>query len=720
MADWQTFDLSEILPEEVGTALEGVQNVSNVITTLGNTASTILNVLKVFLTDLPHPGAALAQTLLAELQTIIDNLQDTGAQGLFLIPGNIEQLEQYRGGYPRFRQMVLQSLYDVEDPNRPQVGPDGVLGAFFLLFTAPDVSELIYYALTLENLIGIARSETELKYPAPASVTIQPANEEGQVPGSMLTLFTDSMDLTTLVLSWEEPKYKQHIFYDIFARNKFYIERSRSREGTLLTREKTRGSLRNPLLPEEPQTEEPVLDRSGNPIFVWEPVNPDDPFLEMEDEDLSTNFIAGTYSYIIRDLEKGIENGYYYRIRSVPKDTTIRELRKDPNDPDEEPLYLLELDDQTFLGSSPSVPVFGHLPDVNTSFDLPTALLNVYRAAYRLRFDVDVYAGNGTLQIGSSSLEPLIPEHIEQDAGLEEVHGGFLSAIQAINEDAVDTLYSREGLFESTEDIVGYAPSTRFVTTKGLITSSTALEDDPFSGARELFSEKMNLSEMEAFRIWVDKVALDKVNSLVPVLVQNDSLLELVEELYLDAEEDILQAIAEEDLGDPPLLLFNDQLRTSVHLLIQTVDRHASQGTPPNWKSVRIFKDIWPEADMILDRLYDLINALASSFGTATSSIEGTIEGLQRRLLVLDEIVNFLDDVIAFYARLENVPLASILFVPPAVGGVPYLVRELLEAGNPPPAGPGDFFAGVVLTIGGAGPQDVLATRNAIQFVFGV
>jgi len=726
MAEWKTFDLSEFMPEQVSGSVDKLQGLTDIIITAGNVANTVLEVLRVFMTSFPNPAAALVQTLLGELQTIIDNLQETGAFGLFMIPTSLDDLETYRGGYPKFRQIFLQSLNDVEDPNRPQVGADGALGAFFLLFTSPSAGGVIQQSLTLKNIFAGARNDVDLKYPAPVNLTIEAADEEGRVPGSMLNLFAEGDDLTTLILSWEEPKYKQSIFYDIFAQNNFYIERSKSREGVLLTREKTRATLTNPLQSGDDDAagedaeviKEPVLNRLGEPIYTWEPLNPDDPFFDLENDDLQENYLAGTYSYTIRGLDKGIENGYYYRIRSVPKDTKLRPLQRDPSDPDEKPIYLLELNEETYLDSQPSGAVFGHLPDIDTSFDLPTALLNIYRAAYMLRFDVDTYDDEANLQLGSSSIEPVLPLYLEDDAKFESLYGEIqLLELQFLNEDVVNTLYFEGPLFDSEEDVTDYESARRFVSTAGTITSSTTLENDPFGGTRELFNDMFNLTEQQRFRIWVDKAAMSKIESLVPVLVQNDSMLEIVREFYESAQTDIMDTILDEDSTDR---MVSDSVRTAIHLLIQVIDRHDTQGTPPNWRAMRLFADLIPEADQIMDRLFGLVNSLGSVFSDPTSSLDGTIEGLQNRLAVLDELVDFLDETLSFFVRLQNVPLASILFIPPASGGVPYLTRELLQAENPPSSGPGEFFTGVVLAVGGAGPQDYMSTVQAIKFIFGV
>ena len=138
MADWETFDLSDVLPG--ADELEELQTAVDTLVALGDVAIAVLEVLRAFLVGIPNPLSPILSVLLNELQQVIDNLRETGAFGLYLFPTTLEEIEFYKGGYFKFRQLFLQSLYDVEDPNRPQVGASGTLGAFFILANRASVA----------------------------------------------------------------------------------------------------------------------------------------------------------------------------------------------------------------------------------------------------------------------------------------------------------------------------------------------------------------------------------------------------------------------------------------------------------------------------------------------------------------------------------------------------------------------------------------------------
>lgn len=689
MADWKTLDLSEVIP---GTgSLDAVQDVVDILILTGNIATGILEILKALLVPFPDPLGATIQVLLNTIQTILDNLKESGVFGLFLIPTNLNELESYRGGYPKFRQLFLSSLNDPEDPNRPQIGGQGTAGAMFLLVNSASVNEFLDQVHALVSLFRLP--DVKIRYPAPVNVRIEPADEDGLPSDSLLSLFADGNDLTTLRLSWEEPKFTRSLYYDFFAGNKFYVERSKSREGTLLTRQKTVQTQRSPVQKKKerdgvvPTIEEPVLDRNGNPIVLWEPLNPQDPFFDKDSDDVFLNFVAGQYSVILRGIGKGIENGYYYRIRSVPNDVQLA-LRTVGTTT----YYVPTKDGKDWDESEPSPAVFGYLPQIDTTFDMPTAILNVYRAAYMLRFDAEIFNGSDRA-VGSKTIEPFLAPYLENQI----------------------YTYFQGPLFE--DDIPDYDTSRRYISTTGLVASSRVLEEDPFAGAREMFSSGFDLTLAEQFRIWIDRRAIDRIDRLLPLLIQNENLAETVKFFYQDLEAD-LPSILTSPLEDP--VFFDEAVRTKVLLLINTLDGFTRTGQPPNWQSLRILQDIIPEGATLVDNLFRILKSLETVFADIGSNVEATIDGIQDRLNVLNTVVDILDAIIAFYSSLTVLDNVSLLYIAPDVGGVEHVTREFLRATNVPDSGPNHYSAGVALVFGGAGPADVTDTAAVLQLIFGV
>jgi hypothetical protein len=725
MADWQTFDLGDVLQ---GTEyLDKVQDVADLLISVGNVATSVLELLKVFMISVPNPIEPAVQLLLSEIETVLENLESSEANGLFLIPTSLEELHQYQGGYPKFRTLFMQSLYDMEDPNRPQIGSDGYLGALFLLVTKDNVADFIRQIISLQYLTQI---DMEIRYPPPINVEAVPADSDGDPVESMINLFSEDDELTTILLSWEEPKFTQSLFYDIFADNKFYIERSKSREGKLLTRQKTKVTQKDPLRKRTEKegdaqgVEEPLLNRKGEPVSVWEPLDEDNPFVSLGDgnDDVTANWIAGSYSYVVKDVEKGVENGYYYRIRSVPEEVTLEERTLGG-----ETVHTLILNGQEYTESDPSVPVFGSLPDVDTTFDMPTALLNVYRAAYMLRFDADTYDDQGTLMIGSSSLEEGVPQYLlEQETQipegtssmtLQQIASAMVPGFDPLDGDEDSVRFFAGPLFE--EEVESYEMSKWWVASVGSITASDDLENDPFSGARELFAQKFGLSTREQFRIWVDKMAIKKIKKILPIIMQNDSLFEMVKSFYTTAEPVILPLLEEGDFSG--VFMTDIDLRTKVHQVIQMVDRHETQGIPPNWQAIRPLEDLIPEASSVLDRLFKMMSAFEQTFADFNASIDSTLEALRGRLDLLNDIIDVLDGIVAFFESLSVLDFSiSTLFIPPAVGGVPYLTNEFMAAQNTPDTNPDDFTAGIVLAFGGPGEDDYKGPLNAVKFIFGL
>lgn len=748
MADWKTFQIDL---GDVSDALDQVQNVSDALSTLGQLAEAVLNLLRVFTSpSLPNPISAVAQLLIAQLQGLIDNLRDTGAFGLFVVPTTLDDLIESQGGFTRFQQRVVSSFYDTDDIDRPQVGSTGYLGGFVIYVNAPDPSALVLQVISLLRLFG---TPAEFKYPAPINVRATPADDQGDASGPLIEgFFTTAQDpLTTILLEWEEPKSTQSLFYDLFAQNKFYIERSKSRNGVLLTRPSSR-IQQDPLAKRKAEDaqargetaeiyREPVLNANREPIYLWEPLDPTNPFLAAVDADegsnarqITSNFIAGTYSAVVRDVSPGQDNGYYYRIRSVPEDTVLvtRDVQvADGVTPETITTYALELDGEEYTESVPSNPVYGYIPNITfqgtDSFNLPDALLNVYRAAYLLRFDTAVFGTQSQPLAGSDLLTPDIPEYIlelgfadfefEGEGDIREAFESQNPAGFVFTDDEAVRYFSGE-FFPGPDEPPGYAASKRFVETVGAVTASDAIEQDPFAGARELFAGALGLSPRQRFRLFVDGVATQKIERIVPLVLRNETLFDSIRQLYTANEASILALLAG---FSTEATLKEVTLRNALAQLFVLFDGQIRPGIPPNWESVRLFQDILPGVDLAAQQLLDLITSINLSVGDIGGRFDATIEGLQNRLSVLDAVVDTLDEVIAFLEVASSLSLnASFLFIPPSIGGVSYFVEEFLTATTPPPSLSTDYGAGFVLAAGGPGPDDAQSLLDAIRFVFGV
>jgi hypothetical protein len=746
MATWKTLDLNL---GTLDTAIDTVQDVADVLIATQDVAKTVLSLLRVFtVPGIPDPVTPILEVVLQQLQSVLDSLGDTGAFGLAVVPTTTENLLDLRGGYTAFQRTLVASFYDTDDMDRPQIGSTGVLGGIVIYLNSTNPAQALERILALLELFG--RSPT-LRFPAPINVRATPADDQGIAAPSLLELFTgNTSPQTTLLLEWEEPKITRNVFYDLFASNKFYVERSKSRQGVLLTREAVEAPLLDPLARRRQQGEaqgetsrivrDPVLNRQGEPQYVWEPVDPTQPFIDAvnaqegeSNRDINANFIAGTYSVVLRGLPSGEDEGYYYRVRSVPEDVQLASRPVTLVDGNREvpvTIYELTRGGRPYTESLPSSPVYGFIPNLPpqtaTSFDLPTALLNVYRAAYLYRMDTTVFNALSQPLTGSALLTPpltrdildLEPDTLQfdgtgdvRDAFANQNPAGFVSFTDPENGEYFEgTLYP--------DGVTSYSQARRRVETLGSVTQSNALEEDPFSGARELFAERFGLSPRARFQLYIDEVAVAKVERIVPLLLRQETLLDAIRQAYIAGEALIQQALTGFTTeGD---LLTDLATRDAIARVLVLCDGQIRSGQLPNWESIRLFRDIIPEVDIVGSRLKALLDSLGGTLGNIQGSFDATLDGIEARLAILDTTLEILDGIISTLENLSQGLAASLLFIPPGTGGVAYFVDELLQATNTPQTLPSDYGAGYVIAAGGAGPQDAQDLFLALRFIFGL
>lgn len=717
MARWSNFRL---VPIPGADFLNDFQESADALLGVAEAVLNVLDVVQTFMFDFPNPVKFAVDALLAQVQQLLDDLRKSGVYGLYILPTTLEEVALYRGGYGKFRELFVTSVYDVRDANRPQIGSQGYMGAVFLLFTKDSAASFIGQTLDLADLF---RLPTDVAYPGAINLKITPATNAGAVPGDLASLLSATTSWDALLMEWEEPKFGRDVFLDVFSDNKFYLERSRTRDGYALVKDYGRLALKDPLADlkaangVDAAPYDDLVNRLGEPAFYWEPVNPDKPFIEMGDPDLDRGYIAGSYTYLLKGVAKGKDNAYYYRVRSVPKDTVlIPQTSSYVDDVGDvaESITTYNLSGKGPL-ARPSSPALGFLPDPPAQVDLPTAVLNLYRAAYLLRFDAEFYEDNRALP-GSLTLTPSIPAYLERlDAGADGIGGFATLGDEAQGEKPVR--YFTGPLFE--KDVPEYAQSQRYVATVGTLVGSTVLEADPFAGAREMFEQAIfNLSPAERLRLFVDREALGRVERVLPVLAQNEALARMVQDLYLRVSDRIALALTQSDPGAD--VFRNANYRQDILSALQALEGHSRPGAPPNWRSLRIFADIFPGGDALVDQLATLLTGLSNAYGGASVSLGLASGDLRQRLALLNSVIDFLDEVVAFYANLDAVNFtASALVVPPDRGGVDYLVRAIMESENPPDTEADSYVAGVVLAYGGATVEEAAALATTAKIVFG-
>lgn len=715
MADWQQLDLGF---EAVLTPFsEGISGTVGGLAGILQAGIAILDVLSSFLIISSSPLLAAVEALRAEILNLLQDLSETGVYGLFLVPETLEEYVQYRGGYGKFQQLFLESLNDIDDLDRPQFPSTAVLGGVILYISSEDPLDLILNGAELFNFFA---RPFPLGLPAPVNLTATPVFRDG-LANTIQVNILDTFSGTTpqpnaLLFEWQEPRVDRDVFFNFFSSSKFILERSKSREGTLILQPSDQKAptkvtpldKRISAQGRAQSASEPLLDEKGRPVYYWEPFNANDPFIEAGDlfEDTSGvtnfNFIAGSYAFLA-DVPVGIDNAFYYRVRAVPQDATLEQVQGRVFTPEGEvdaPYFVLKRGDDILSSDTApaSAPVKGFLPNVDTTFDLPTALLNLYRAAYKLRFDTDVFDTNGNLAVGSSSVEPALPGSLFTSITADVVYE---------QGDNPDVSYFPPSLF-------GEADSNTYNEAQSDINNdlvADAADFDPFGGIDEFILPRLSLQDFQRVLLAIDRVAIPQVQQVTPILANNEGLFDVFRQLYTANEVAIQEIISD----DTPLNVFNGDTpasRSAVFTVLQLVNGFVSTGAPPNWESVKILDDIFPDAGDAVNRLFNLITSFEALLQDATSELQGTIQGIEDRLAVLTSLLDQIDALIASLSAILALDFdVNLLYIPPAVGGNARVISEVLTATNPPDTDPNDYFLAIAL-LGG--------TADIFSLIFGV
>lgn len=700
-ASWKQLKLPAVSQGVTDDVRNALQTFSNLL----STAVQILELVQSLLVALKDPRAALINRVVDAVKQFLENLKETGVFFLPAVPQNLRQLvHTYRGGHPRFEEIVLNSLNDTDDPERPQIGPNGQLGGLLVNVVADSGSELLE---TLRRLIQFINRRFGPKYPAPVNLRTRLGDSNGiPLDKSFAGLFSGNAQKkpSTLILQWEEDAVEGDIFLNLFEDSKFYIEKLQSRslddtpqnrpnkakEGPLGKKKKNSGGLQNPQI----ERGRPA----GRTIPYWTPVDPNNPFVRPAQMPLSKsrkNFLTGSYAYVIDNQKRGEQFGTYYRVWAVPEATELEKIQG---------RHVLTLDGELYTGSLSSKPVYGVIPKVDPNgFDLPTAIWNTYRAAYLLRFDEDVLGRSGTSLIGSGRVEPSIPASL-----LERDLGGNLTTLNPSGTDPV-VYYSGSdsgGLIPDGDPGMSHKETMQFLNNP--LTRDPS-EFTPFGGADEFLSPQEDLPPHKQFRLGIDSLIENKVEKLTRILSENDSLFNSFRDRYLSAqpviEEFLLKAsvMPDEFTDESP-----DSPRSKVLGLIRLLEGNIQTGQPPNWQSIQLIDDFLPPISQFLDRLINIVETLQNVVNGAISELSESIESIQDQIRAINELIRLIEEIISLIEKLLQLQnRINLLWVPISQGGKQGFSDAVLNSRNKPQSDNDDFTFGFVFAVGGPSSPDV-------------
>ena len=713
---WKTFDIKDATKNSVEEVRIPLSSVMKALTTFIETGVGAMDVLSSTLSFTENVHLAGFQLLLSEVQSLLTGLSETGIYSLSVMPNSLQSLGRHRGGFGLFKQTFLESMHDYEDPNRPQISETGALGGVFLVLTEENPAKYIDANIQLHQLFG---KECPIRFPTPINLKTRWADSLGMPIENSVLLFTQEQP-TSLRLEWQEPCPQGGRFLDVFQTSKFYIERSKNREGFLRLREKTPEES-TPLDEEQEgagreRYVEPFLDNEGNPIYCWEPLNPDDPFIDpiLDAADVSQNrlnFLSGQYAYVIKDLERGIENGYYYRIRAVPRAAKLvpyEALVLNHQKVQETiTLYDLVTGIQSIQKSCPpSAPILGYLPKIDTSFDLPTAVHNVFRSAYLLRFDTVVTTNSGAQTLMGSGMLDRSLSHVLDKIKTASIHQDGSSEV---------IKYWGKSLYDDVEDL-------KYPTTRVVKSLAVAAQDmDPFGGVDEYLVPLLKMGDRERVRHEIERRTWDLTKKTVKFLVTNESLREMFQEEYLRNQDWIHDVLTNDLAFDSSVFRGSDFFREEIYVLMQILKGGTNLGTPPNWKSLKLLEDLFPIAAEIEQKLFDLLRSINNSFQSIMDDFQDSLASIRQRLLILQRASEALADfslVLEVFGALGTLGF-SILVIPPETGGTRKFISNFINAEEPPEQNDRQYVAGLVLAYGGNSTDDFSAIANAFKLLWG-
>lgn len=709
MSDWKALEIK--IPGK--DALEGVRSTLEALVVFLEIIKALLNTVSMFLIDFGNPIRPIVLALLAVIQQLFESLKRTGLYGYFDIPDPTRDpnFDTYKGGYQAFTERFKASLFDSKDPYRPQPLAGSMQSGFVLIVAD---AETVFGMLRLMKILlrFFGKEITAAKYAAPANTRIFPA---GTKPGATGGTNIDPIlqiasvfgcDLKGFALEWTlaTNQYPPDPgFSDLVASTSSEVIPQR----WLIERTSQSGGP----VPMQVDSETNFEDKRGKSISRKVVVKDEqgDVFRKFEhyaviDPTSATSafslFQLGTFRYIDSDVEK--DKTYYYRIRAfsgslaVGSDGTLTLAAPEVDAATNEMIQRWPTsnpDDPVIMGR-PSQILQCRLPNIPSDFDVITALDYTFRMAFALgfhqpldsdaQFDEEGRPINGTpaSQVGRGSLLNI---------------GGALSKV----------LPATFGGNISPNPTTGEYPD---VTQNYMSVKIQAAQLAQTVGSSLLENSAMLLPLRDLYQGSIPRPLPSEGNFKGATTIEQ----------MVVAYNNIPETFPEDKQRYSNVYVTTEAAYTDVNTRLNVLDAvnyiksFTLGGTPVDWVSVSLMRDIIPWSGQFIYDLLNRIDALADAFKSAVDEIKAYIDAIVRKIEVLErfikyliEILNFLDSFSAGFYFL-NVPSTS--------EGIPGWIKAIDEAGGTkPPSGPGGYSAGVALAYAGT---DVSSFASAFSLIF--
>lgn len=715
--------------------LEQVRGTLEVLLTFLEVIKALLETISVFLIDFGNPVRPIVEALLKLVLQLFESLKQTGLYGWFDIPNPTQDpnFDRWRGGHQAFVNRFKASLFDSKDPFRPQPIPSLNKSGFVLIVAdAQTVFALLRLVKILVRFFG--KELLSAKYTAPANVKAFPA---GRKPGAMGGTDYDPIlqvasvfgaELKGIAVEWSlatnqyppDPGF-QDLLGTVSSElipQRWLIEKTSNPSGpetVTLSAQTNFETNRGKAIKRNIR----VRDENGDYFRKFEKYIVIDP---------STNGVTfflgqlGTFRYIDKEVEKG--KTYHYRVRAfsgplkVNSDKTLslaspvfdsyknEWIQRWPSSDPQDPVVM----------GRPSPIITGRIPNIPANFDVIKVLEYTFRMGFALGFHLDLSPtatfdeegrntgstavteiGKGSLAGLGSPLSQVIPAITlglvtRSTTALPSAVGGVAFSGQGITEVTPDpTSGEYPDVTHNYLSVKAHSARLAHAVGASLLDNSAMLIP-----LRDLFTSSLPYSIP-------NKGYLSGCSSLMDIVyafnrIPEDFPKSYVRDVYLT------YAAAFSDANTRLLLLS----------AVQFIKGFTIGGTPPDWISISLLRDIIPWSGQFIYDLLNRIEALADAFKSATSEIKAFIDALVRKIDVLErfikyllELLNYLDSFSAGFYYLK---------VPSTDKGIPGWLEALDSAGGTrPPSGPGGYSAGIALAYSGT---NIAAFETAFGLIF--
>ena len=704
MANWEALQVKipgQDLLEDVRSSLEALVTFMEIIKAL-------LETISLFLIDFGNPIRALVQALLALIQQLFNSLKQTGLFALFDIPNPTQDpnFDRFKGGYQAFVERFKASLFDSKDPFRPQPAAGQTLSGFVLIVAD---SESVFGMLRLIKILMrfFGKEVLSAQYSAPANVRIFPA---GTLPSSVSgagsvaggTTQQNNFDPILQVTSVFGAVLKGFAIEWTLATNQYppdpgYSDLVASVSSELIPQswliEKTSHPGGPVTLTLNAETN--FEDKQGKPVKRTIPVRDEhkdyfrvfEKYIVIDPTTATSTFILGQlgkFRYLDSFVDK--DTTYYYRIRafSGPLVVSINNTIDFPAPEKEGDTgeYL-----QRWPSSDPNNPVIMgrpsgiiscRIPTLPANFDVITIIDYTFRMAFALGFH---------LPLDPRSTFDAEGRPTGSTPATQVGHGSLINVGGALS-DIIPVVLSVIEKNPVTEDFPNVVQN--YLSVK-------------FQSARLAQAVGASLLENSAML----NPLRDLYQGAIPQPIPSDgnfkgsnSTIEQMVRAFNLIPDDFPVGNHPEVYTTSNVAFKNVNVRLDLLSAVTFLKSFTLGGTPPDWISVSLLRDIVPWSGQLIYDLLNRIEALVDAFKSAVDEIKAFIDTVVRKIDTLERFIKFLIEILNFLDSFS----AGFYFlsVPSTPAGIPGWISSIDNAGGTrPPSGPGGYSAGVSLAYAG-------------------